>query len=84
MTGTVVDRVALVEALDRAGVPRAMYEVEGVREFGAVPPTDFYFLRERGDRWQVGVYERGEYDPFEEYDTEGEATAAFHRRLTEA
>ncbi|ANZ41602.1 hypothetical protein BBK82_42295 [Lentzea guizhouensis] len=73
--------MTLVEALDRAGVPRAMYEIEGVREFGAVLPTDFYFLRVRGGRWQVGVYERGEYDPVEEYDTEGEATAAFHRRL---
>jgi hypothetical protein len=76
-----VDRIGLAEALDRAGIPRGMYEIEGVREFGAVPPTDFYFLRERGGRWQVGVYERGEYDPFEEYATEGEATAAFHRRL---
>jgi hypothetical protein len=84
MTGAVVDRVALVEALDRAGIPRVMYEIEGVREFGDVAPTDFYFLRERGGRWQVGVYERGEYDPFEQYDTEDEATAAFYRRLTAA
>ncbi|MEU5696718.1 hypothetical protein [Actinosynnema sp. NPDC020468] len=79
-----VDRVALVEALDRAGIPRAMYEIEGVREFGAVPPTDFYFLRERDGRWQIGVYERGEYDPFEEYDAESEATTAFHQRLITA
>nr|BFE50275.1 hypothetical protein GCM10017745_37020 [Saccharothrix mutabilis subsp. capreolus] len=76
-----MDSTALVEALDHAGIPRVMYEVEGVREFGDVPPTDFYFLRRRGDRWQVGVYERGEYDPFEEYDTEDAATAAFYRRL---
>ncbi|MFD0200672.1 MULTISPECIES: hypothetical protein [Saccharothrix] len=77
-----MDSAALVEALDRAGIPRVMYEVEGVREFGDVPPTDFYFLRRRGDRWQVGVYERGEYDPFEEHDTEDAATAALYRRVT--
>ncbi|WP_158852599.1 hypothetical protein [Saccharothrix deserti] len=77
-----MDRHALAQALDGAGVPRNAYLIEGVREFGDVPPLDFYFLRERGGRWQVGVFERGVYDPFVEHDTEEAACADLYDRLT--
>ncbi|MEU6883258.1 hypothetical protein [Streptomyces sp. NPDC046712] len=72
-----MNRSALARALRAAGVPDGHYWIEGVHEPAPTPP-DFVYLRSREDGgWEVGVYERGAYEPVGTHATEAEACAHF-------
>ncbi|MEU9298790.1 hypothetical protein [Streptomyces sp. NPDC048266] len=70
------DRRALDQALREAGAPEAYYWIEGVHEPAPTPP-DFVYLRTdpAGGGWEIGVYERGAYEPVATHATEAEACA---------
>ncbi|WP_254705738.1 hypothetical protein [Streptomyces vilmorinianum] len=72
---TVTDRQNLARALQEAGVPAEHYWIEGAHEPAPTPP-DFVYLRSlEGGRWEVGVYERGAYEPVATHATEAAACA---------
>src|SRR5690242_8265275 len=77
-----MDRRELCEALAAAGVPGGLYEVPGFHEFDLRPP-DFRYLRQEGDAWVVGNFERGVHDPHRRFDTEDAACRYLYDRLTE-
>ncbi|MDT9692548.1 hypothetical protein Q5762_30310 [Streptomyces sp. P9(2023)] len=72
-----MNRAALARALRDAGVPGDQFWIEGVHEPAPTPP-DFLYLRSVPDgRWEVGVYERGAYEPVATHATEADACAHF-------
>ncbi|MGF0319772.1 hypothetical protein [Nocardia fluminea] len=68
-----MNRHELAEALTAAGLPPESFQIAEVHETSP-PPTDFWFLR-RGsdDGWEVGAYERGQFDVRANFDTESDA-----------
>ncbi|KXK58435.1 hypothetical protein AWW66_29805 [Micromonospora rosaria] len=77
-----MDRYEVRDALAAHGLPPAAFEIEGVHTpVPAVP--DYWFLR-RGPAggWEVGAYERGEYDVRLRTGSEAEACAFLFRALT--
>ncbi|GAA1414562.1 hypothetical protein ACFQZ4_41065 [Catellatospora coxensis] len=75
------DRHVLVTALLETGQPPESFQVPGVHEHVPIP-TDFWFLRPAGERWEIGSYERGVYDVREILDTEAAACTRFYEVLT--
>jgi hypothetical protein len=75
-----MDRRSVVGALRAAGVADQLYVIEGVHEQAPVPP-DFYFLRPSGANWEVGVYERGQYEVTDRFADEDDACARLYRHL---
>ncbi|MFD3455714.1 hypothetical protein ACFWVC_26500 [Streptomyces sp. NPDC058691] len=76
-----MDRRELCEALASAGVPGGLYEVPGFHEFDLRPP-DLMYLRQEGDAWVVGNFERGVHDPHRRFDNEDTACRYLYDRLT--
>ena len=75
------DRHVLVTALLEAGQPPESFEVPGVHEHVPIP-TDFWFLRPAGERWELGYYERGVYDVREVLPGEAAACTRFYELVT--
>ncbi|MFD7842503.1 hypothetical protein ACFV4K_06165 [Nocardia sp. NPDC059764] len=70
-----MDRKQLVAALLDAGKPPHWFQIVGIHSYDPLP-TDFWFMRPgpSGD-WEVGVFERGEYDVRARFDSESDAAA---------
>ncbi|PPI94514.1 hypothetical protein [Nocardia nova] len=70
-----MDRRQLAAALLAAGKPPQWFQIAGVHTHDPLP-TDFWFLRpgSSGD-WEVGVFERGEYDVRGRFAAESDAAA---------
>ncbi|MET7380876.1 hypothetical protein ABZT08_18990 [Streptomyces sp. NPDC005526] len=77
-----MDRFQLCRALRAAGVPETYYEIPGCTH-GPHPPTDRYFLEERGGVWVVGIHERGSREVLERFPDEDGACRWLHDRLTD-
>ncbi|MEV4416564.1 hypothetical protein [Catellatospora sp. NPDC049609] len=77
----IADRHVLVTALLESGQPPESFQVPGVHEHVPIP-TDFWFLRPAGDRWELGHYERGVHDVRETVDNEGVACTRFYELVT--
>lgn len=70
-----MDRKQLVAALLAAGKPPHWFQIAGLHSQDPLP-LDFVFLRPgSGGDWEVGVYERGEYDVRARFGSESEAAA---------
>ncbi|GAA3938848.1 hypothetical protein GCM10023085_20390 [Actinomadura viridis] len=76
-----MDRHDLQAALTRAGLRE--YEIEGVHE-PAWRPGELPYLRREGERWAVGVRERGEYGTIRRFTGEDEACRFFYDLVTSA
>ena len=77
MTG---DLAALRDELLAAGLPPGSFQLAGVHE-SAPRPTDFWFVRPAGPRWEVGAYERGVWDVRAVVGSVGEAGALLRSAL---
>ncbi|MGS2806831.1 hypothetical protein [Nocardia sp. MW-W600-9] len=74
----------LSDALADAGLPPGSYQIDGVHESDPLP-TDFWFLRPGHDNgWEVGAYERGQFDVRARFDTESAAADWMLTTLTGA
>lgn len=67
-----MDRAELVEALRRARVPDALYDIPGVHDL-AIQPDAWFFLRLEADTWVVGHRERGQDSVLGRFPCEPEA-----------
>ncbi|MFC6014202.1 hypothetical protein [Nocardia lasii] len=67
-----MNRRELSTALTDAGLPPDSFRIEGVHETDPVP-TDFWFLRDSDNGWEVGSFERGTFDVRARFDTESAA-----------
>jgi hypothetical protein len=65
-------RAELVEALRRAQVPDALYDIPGVHDVPLEPDASF-FLRPEAEEWVVGHRERGRDSVLDRFATESEA-----------
>ncbi|WP_127361588.1 hypothetical protein [Actinacidiphila soli] len=77
-----MDRRELCEALVSAGVPDGLYEIPGFHEF-ELKPVDFMYLRQEGDAWVVGSFERGLYRTMKRFDSEDAASRFLYKWLTD-
>jgi hypothetical protein len=76
-----MDRRELCEALASEGVADGLYEIPGFHE-SELRPVDFRYLRQEGDAWVVGTYERGVYQSFRRFDDEDAACRFLYGQLT--
>ncbi|MFD4456948.1 hypothetical protein [Nocardia sp. NPDC058480] len=72
----------LAAALTAAGLPPDSFQIAEVHETRPTP-TDFWFLRPGPDHgWEVGAYERGQFDVRACFDTESNAAQWMLTTLT--
>lgn len=76
-----MNREELVQALRRARVPDALYDIPGVRNI-RMKPDAYYFLRTEAGGWVVGLSERGRDSVMARFSSEDEACRDLYARLT--
>jgi hypothetical protein len=76
-----MDRRQLAAALLAAGLPPDSFQIADAHTSDPLP-TDFWFLRPAADGWEVGVFERGDYDVRLRFATETAAASWLYRTLT--
>lgn len=74
-------RVQLVDELNKAGVDRRFYHIEGVN--GPFTGEGYEFAH-KGDHWRISYYERGQETWGRSYEAESDACQAFVEELIRA
>ncbi len=68
------DLSSLRDVLERANQPRNEYNLNEGDEYSV---DTVNYIKKIGDRWQIGVFERGDFHDVHNIDTEAEACQRF-------